>query len=267
MTATHLANHDEQLPTPRPGSDDVVIDLRGRATQRRKFPTVTVIVPTLNEAANLPHVLPNIPSWVAEVIVVDGDSNDGTRDVAAALLPHAVIINEPAPGKGRALAVGFARATSEYVVAIDADGSTDPAEIPAFVGALLAGADFVKGSRFVQGGGTDDMEKHRMWGNRILTSIVNLLFKGRYSDLCYGYFGFRRSVLDSLFHESDDVSGFEIETFLNIRALGSGLRVAEVASFEHARIHGTSHLSVFRDGLRVARVIGREFRAGSSIDT
>lgn len=236
-----------------------VIDLRPERAGLARTPTVSVIVPTLNEAKNLPHVLPLIPDWVHEVIIVDADSTDGTRDVAIGLLPTAVILTEPRAGKGRALCTGFEHASGDLLVAIDADGSTDPREIPAFVGALVAGADFAKGSRFIQGGGTDDMEAHRKLGNRILTITVNLLFKGGYSDLCYGFFAFRRAALGSLLGLAEDVPGFEIETLLNIRALSNGLRVTEVASFEHERIHGTSNLHIVRDGLRIMRVIWREF--------
>ena len=220
---------------------------------------MSVIVPTLNVAANLPYVLPLIPDWVDEVIIVDAGSNDGTTAVALELLPSAIILTELRRGKGRALCTGFENATGDFIVAIDADGSTDPREIPAYVGALVAGADLAKGSRFMQGGGTDDMELHRNFGNKALTFTVNRLFKGRYSDLCYGYFAFRRDALPMLIKPTDDVAGFEIETFINIRALKNQLKIAEVASFEYNRIHGASNLNAFRDGLRILRVILREF--------
>lgn len=241
-------------------SDATIIDLRlAPMVELGRTPTVTVVVPTRNEAANLPYVLPLIPKWVDEVIIVDSESTDGTIEVALSLLPNAVIITEARRGKGRALCTGFERATSELIVAIDADGSTDPREIPAFVGALTAGADLAKGSRFIQGGGTDDMEWHRKLGNKVLTASVNGLFGGHYSDLCYGYFAFRRSALNSLVSAGDDVAGFEIETFINVRALKNDLRVTEVASFEYDRIHGTSNLNAVRDGLRILRVILVEF--------
>lgn len=244
--------------------DDQVIDLRERREAFGERPSVTVVVPTKNEAANLPHVLPHIPDWVDEVVVVDAGSTDGTVEVALELMPHAVIVTEKRKGKGVALCTGFEYSTSELIVAIDADGSTDPREIPAFVGALMAGADLAKGSRFLQGGGTDDMEYHRMLGNKALKFTVNRLFKGRYTDLCYGYFALRRSALPSLLRAGDDISGFEIETFINIRALKNDLAITEVASFEFDRIHGTSNLNAVRDGLRILRVIIAEFFDGGS---
>jgi len=215
-------------------------------------PTVSVVVPTLNEARNLPHVLPRLPDIVDEVVIVDGRSTDDTVEVARRLRPDCIVVLETTPGKGAALRTGFAATTGDIIVMLDGDGSTDPAEIPAFVGLLTSGADFVKGSRFIQGGGTADMEWHRWFGNRILTALVNLLFRGRYSDLCYGYNAFWREAMAVV---DPAVDGFEVETSMNIRALRASLRVAEVPSYESSRISGTSNLRVVRDGLRIARTI------------
>ncbi|BDP44351.1 dolichol-phosphate mannose synthase (plasmid) [Deinococcus aetherius] len=209
----------------------------------------------MNEADNLPHVLPAIPAWVDEVILVDGHSTDGTVAVAYGLLPGIRVIPQPGRGKGNALRAGFAAATGDIVVMIDADGSTDPGEIGTFVRHLRAGADFVKGSRFLQGAGTDDISRIRGLGNACITWAVRTLFGGRYSDLCYGYNAFWRSVLPELDLDSD---GFEIETLMGIRALRAGLRVVEVHSFEHPRLYGTSNLHAARDGWRIFKVILRE---------
>ena len=220
------------------------------------MPTIGVIIPTLNEAKNLPHVLPLIPKWVNEVIIVDGRSTDNTIEVAKQYWPDAKIVLETGHGKGIALRTGFNAAKSDILITLDADGSADPAEISLFVGALLAGADFVKGSRFLQGGGTEDMEWYRRLGNFGLLMLVRTLFGGKYSDLCYGYNAFWRSALPSLDLDAD---GFEIETLMNIRALRVDLNIAEVPSFEANRIHGTSNLNTFRDGFRVLRTILVEF--------
>ena len=219
-------------------------------------PTVSVIIPTLNEAKNLPHVLPRIPKWVAELIIVDGRSTDDTIEVAKELWPGVKIVIEKTPGKGIALCTGMAAASGDMLVLLDADGSTDPGEIPLFIGALLSGADFVKGSRFLQGGGTADMEWHRRWGNKGLMKLVTLLFGGRYSDLCYGYNALWRHAMPLLDLDAD---GFEIETLMNIRALKAKLTIAEVPSFEAERIHGVSNLNAIRDGFRILNIIGREY--------
>lgn len=217
---------------------------------------VSVVIPALNEPANLPHVLPRIPQQVHEVILVDGFSTDDTVNVALALRPDIRVVYQIGKGKGAALRTGFSAATGDIIVMLDADGSTDPAEIPAFVGALLAGADFVKGSRFLQGGGTEDMPLYRQLGNATLTYLVRLLFGGRYSDLCYGYNAFWKGAVPLL---QLNGTGFEIETMMNVRALQAGLKVAEVPSFEAERRYGESRLKTIPDGWRVLMTICREW--------
>ncbi len=223
---------------------------------------VSVVIPALNEASNLPYVLPRIPAWVHEVLLVDGLSTDGTIEVARELWPSIRIIQQDGKGKGAALRSGFAAATGDIIVMLDADGSTDPREIPAFLGPLLAGADFAKGSRFLQGGGTADMSFHRRLGNAGFVALVRLLFGGHYSDLCYGYNAFWAAVLP---HLELDRDGFEIETLMNVRALRAKLRIAEVPSFEAERVHGIGRLRTIPDGWRVLRTIGREWLSNAGL--
>jgi hypothetical protein len=236
-------------PRPRP------------APRRSANPAVSVIVPTRNEARNLEIVLPAIAAVrpaVHEVIVVDGNSTDNTVAVARRTLPWARVITQTRKGKGNAMACGFTAATGDVIVMFDADGSADPNEIPAFVNALVKGADFAKGSRFCKGGGSDDITLLRKSGNAGLNTVANRLFGTRYSDLCYGYNAFRARALPQL---SLDRDGFEIETLLNIRALRAGLRVVEVPSFEARRVHGEGRLRTIPDGWRVLCTIWREWRA------
>jgi len=214
--------------------------------------SVSVIIPTLNEVDNLPHVFERVPREIYELIIVDGHSTDGTPELAEQLWPGVRIVNQPGKGKGNALAAGFWAATGDIVVMLDADGSTDPAEIPRFVAALLTGADFAKGTRFVTGGGSADITTIRRLGNRALARLVNFLWDVNYSDLCYGYNAFWRRVLPDL---APDCTGFEVETLINIRAAKAKLRIVEVPSFEADRVHGESNLNAKRDGVRVLRTI------------
>ena len=218
---------------------------------------VSVIIPAMNEAENLQHVLPRIPPWVHEVVLVDGNSTDATVAVARKLWPTIRIVPQRGRGKGAALRTGFEAATGELIVMLDADGSTDPSEIPAFIGVLLAGADFAKGTRFVQGGGTEDMSTLRRAGNWIFTILARVLFGNRFSDLCYGYNAFWARILPQLRLDGD---GFEIETMINLRAVVAGLKVREVASFEARRIYGVSRLRTIPDGWRVLKTIWKEWR-------
>jgi glycosyltransferase involved in cell wall biosynthesis len=235
-------------------------------------PIVSVVVPALNEARNLPHVFARLPQ-VDEVILVDGGSTDDTVAVAKRLRPDIRVVTQNRKGKGNALACGFAACTGDIIVMIDADGSTDPGEIPSFVAALRAGADFAKGSRFRAGGGSADITRLRRAGNRMLSVLVNILFGTTYSDLCYGYNAFWSCHLEVFDLDSTSPApaggdgrlwgdGFEIETLLNLRAARARLAIEEVSSFEHNRIHGVSNLNAFTDGIRVLRTIGREWPRG-----
>jgi glycosyltransferase involved in cell wall biosynthesis len=235
-------------------------------------PLVSVIIPALNEARNLPHVMARLPE-VDEVILVDGGSTDDTVDVACRLMPGIRVVRQNRRGKGNALACGFAAATGDILVMIDADGSTDPGEIPAFVAALRAGADFAKGSRFRDSGGSADITRLRRAGNGFLNGLVNVLFGTRNTDLCYGYNAFWAHCLDAFDLDSTSPApggrdgrlwgdGFEIETLLTLRAARARLGIVEVPSYEHPRIHGESNLNAVTDGLRVLRTIAREWPRG-----
>lgn len=120
--------------------------------------------------------------------------------------------------------MGFMASTGDIIVMLDADGSTDPTEIPRFVEALMQGNDFAKGSRFLKGGGSADITILRRWGNTCLRSLVNILFRTRFSDLCYGYNAFWRACLDDVIVDCAD---FEVEVLPNIRMHTAKLKIFE----------------------------------------
>ena len=144
---------------------------------------------------------------------------------------------------------------------LDADGSTHPAEIDRFIDVLQAGADFVKGSRHLSGGGSADFTLLRRSGNRALVAMANTMYGSRFSDLCYGYCAFWRRHLDTLGLTAD---GFEIETQLVLSAVRAGLRIHEVPSYELKRRAGKSNLNAYRDGRRVLATMLRERRRPAS---
>ncbi|MFB7937322.1 glycosyltransferase family 2 protein [Streptomyces sp. NPDC127049] len=220
-------------------------------------PPVSVVIPAMNEAENLPYVFKSLPEWIHEVVLVDGNSTDDTVEVARGLRPDVKVVKQVGKGKGDALISGFAACTGDIIVMVDADGSADGQEIVSYVSALVGGADFAKGSRFANGGGTDDMTGIRRLGNWALCALVNRKFGARYTDLCYGYNAFWKHCLDKI---TLDCTGFEIETLINIRVVKAGLKVQEVPSHEYLRIHGVSNLNAVRDGIRVLKVILREKR-------
>jgi glycosyltransferase involved in cell wall biosynthesis len=242
---------------------------------KKAAPRVSIVVPALNEALNLSVVLPLLPE-VHEVILVDGGSVDGSVAAARRALPGIITVRQTRKGKGNALAAGFAQVTGDIVVMFDADGSADPAEIERFVKALTDGADFAKGSRFIEGGGSSDITPIRRLGNLFLNSLFNIGFESSYRDLCYGYNAFWADMiplLDLPDHTLPPASngkmmwgdGFEIETVINCRFAASGARIVEVPSVEKLRLFGESNLHAVSDGLRVLKTLLTEWRRARSI--
>jgi glycosyltransferase involved in cell wall biosynthesis len=251
---------------------------------RTVTPTLSIVIPTRNEARNLEVVLPELPP-AHEVILVDGNSVDGTVDTARRLLPDIKVLRQTRKGKGNALACGFLAATGDIIVMFDADGSADPAEIPAFVEALVNGADFAKGTRFqaTEGmtAGSDDITVLRSVGNRGLNEVSNVLFRTNFSDLCYGYNAFWRDIVPVLDLPSPELDlstpgvivrngmvwcdGFEIETVISCRVVAAGLKIAEVPSVERPRVYGESNLRTFADGYRVLRTLMSERRRANAL--
>ena len=175
------------------------------------------------------------------------------------------------------IATGLLAAKGDVVVMLDADGSMDPVEILLYVDALRAGADLVKGSRTIAGGGSQDLSLVRKAGNRGLRLFSNLAYRQSWSDLCYGYAAFWKDSLDqlglvelcaprperkasTLWRGPWYGHGFEIEALLYCRAARADLRIVEVFSHEYKRRSGESHLATWRDGGRVMFAIVKELR-------
>jgi len=221
--------------------------------------SVSLVVPAHHEAHNIPWVFEQIPGCVDEVVLVGGSLGDATVAAARQSLHLVRIIQPREPGMGSALRTGFAAATGEYIVMMNADGSMWPGEIPHYLHFLDNGYDFVKGSRCILGGGSLELTRIRLIGNHLLLAVINRLYRTALTDLCYGFCAFRRSLLEELDLRAPD---FEIEAEMLAHALRSGLRIAEVPSLELPRRSGRSHLPAVSDGLRVLRTLIAE-RPGS----
>ena len=222
-------------------------------TRRGKRIHVSVVIPTLNEEGNIAQVIKgvkeNLDGESYEIVVVDGNSSDGTAEIARS---HGARVITDSGGKGSALIKGLRAARGDILISMDADLSHRPGELKLLVDGIEIGYDVCMGSRFIYGGGTDDMPLIRKVGNKFFVFLVNLLFHSRFSDLCYGYRSLRRSVLPKLRLEEQ---GFGIETEINIKAVKAGLRIIEVPSTEKKRVAGEAKLRTFRDGYVILRTI------------
>jgi glycosyltransferase involved in cell wall biosynthesis len=218
-----------------------------------KCPPVSVIICTLNEAQNLPHVLPKIPDWVDEVMLVDGHSTDDTIAVAKTLVPDIKIVTQPGRGKGDALKFGIVQAQGEIIVTLDADGSTDPADLSKYVEPLTNGYDFAKGSRFLNA--NPKMPLYHKFGNWVLVKTSNLLFGTKYTDVCSGYNAIRKKDFLKLNLHYD---GFEMEQEMVVKAKKFGLKVLEIRQIDKGRIGSISKVSSFKQGFTDFFIIIKE---------
>ncbi len=216
---------------------------------------ISIVIPTYNEEQNLPVLLEELKllNLSNEIIIVDGHSEDKTVQVAEKF--DCKILYDDV-GKGSALRKGLVEAKGDIIICMDADLSMLSNEIHLLVAGIQAGYDICMGSRFIQGGGTEDMTLIRKLGNKFFVFLVNLFWHMEYSDLCYGYRSLRKSCVEKLDLKSD---GFGIETEISIKAAKNGLKVLEVPSFEKARVYGRGKLKTFYDGWRIFKVIVTEF--------
>ena len=225
-----------------------------KAAQRLNF-NVAVVIPAFNEEKNIGDVLYRLKSiGYGNILVIDGLSEDGTLKVAAQ--NGAKIVLQDGHGKGQAIRQVLSNSylDSDVLVLMDADGSMSPEEVPRFVEALRGGADVVKGSRFIDGGGTYDMTATRRIGNALMAFAVNILFGAKYTDLCYGFVAFNKKAIQKLAPLLES-NNFEIETEIFIKAKKLGLKILEVPSVEYMRKNGKSNLNAFSDGFKILKTI------------
>ncbi len=217
-------------------------------------PRVSLVVPVLHAALDLRHILERLPEDLYEVVLVDAVPVASVVERARELRSDAVVVRAHLLEPAEALAAGLEAAAGDIVVVFAADGSTDPAQIPALVRALQEGADYAKGSRFLPGAAATGVGAAGRMADRALSGLVNVLYGTSYSDVSNGSVAFWSYCLPRL-----DLAGAttDLETLLNLRAARAGLRVTEVpcpppdgareaAAPDSARIVGTLVRERFR---------------------
>jgi dolichol-phosphate mannosyltransferase len=206
---------------------------------------VSVVIPTKNEEGLIGQIVDSVRPYADEVLVIDGHSSDGTRDIAAAR--GARVELDGGKGKGEALRRSMASATGDNVVFIDADGSHDPRDIPALVAPIKAGAaDMVIGSRGK--GGSDELHGTleqfiRYIGSQLIMLAINYRWNVRLTDSQNGFRAVRRDVGLKLGLKANLTT---IEQEMLMRALKLGYRVDEIPTHEYERKWGTSKVVVWK---------------------
>ena len=214
------------------------------------MPRAVICLPTYNERENLPRVLDALEPFGVEVLVIDDNSPDGTGDLADRLAADrdwvSVLHRERKEGLGPAYLAGFRRALSgdaEYVLEMDADLSHDPEAVPRLIEACVNGADVALGSRYVEGGGTENWGRGRRLVSAGGSLYARTLLGVDIHDLTGGFKCFRRAVLEQIDLEAVTSKGYAFQIELTYRALRAGFRVVEVPIVFVDRTHGTSKMS------------------------
>ena len=227
----------------------------------RKIKRISIVIPTLNEEKNLKVLLKEIKNFFKkrkefsyEIIVVDGFSKDNTVKIAKKFGCKVLYDNV---GKGSALDKGVRASKGDIIITMDADLSHRPIEIGLLIEGIRCGYDIVMGSRFLMGGGTEDMPWYRKLGNKFFVFLINLIWNAKYTDLCYGYRAFRKGVWENLNLKS---KRFGIETEISIKAIKKRMKILEVPSFEKKRKYGEGKLKTFKDGFQILKTILSELR-------
>jgi glycosyltransferase involved in cell wall biosynthesis len=230
-------------------------------------PCLSVVVPCFDEATTVRELLRRVLAspWVAEVIIVDDGSTDGTREILAGIDDPMVrvIFHDRNQGKGAALRTGFAEATADYVIVQDADLEYDPAEYGELLGPLEDDrADVVYGSRFVSS------RPHRVlyfWhslGNRMLTLLSNMFTDLNLTDMETCYKAFRREVIQSVDIEEDRF-GFEPE--VTAKLAQQRVRIFEVGISYSGRTYADGKKIGWKDGVRAVSCIVKYSGVGRAL--
>lgn len=202
--------------------------------------SVSIIIPTKYEAEGLDSVIKSVKKYADEIIVVDGHSNDGSKEIAAK--NKVKFFLDHGKGKGDGVRLGLKIAKGEVVIIFDSDGSPDAHDIPKLFKEIEKGADMVITSR--RTGGSSDFQMTpngivRTFGSDLMAYLVNKKFKTNFSDVLYNFRAIRKNTINKLHLTSD---GFDIEQEMLVKALQNGLKVVEIPSREKARGWGKSKL-------------------------
>ena len=230
--------------------------------------TTTLMVVAKNEEEGMRVIMPQVDtSWIDQVLVVDGQSTDGTVEYSRSM-GYDVHIQQQ-KGLRAAYEEAWPHIKGDYVITFSPDGNSPPEYIPQLIAKINEGYDMVIGSRYYGDATSEDDDIFTGFGNWLFTNTINLLHNGHYTDAMTIYRIYRKELFYQLdLHKNDTYERFEkmyftkigVEPILSVRAAKAGLRTADIACPEPPRIGGERKLQIVRWGLAyMSQVIWEKF--------
>lgn len=234
--------------------------------------SILVIIPTYNEVENIEMITGRLRTSVpaAHILIADDNSPDGTGRLAddlAASDDHIHVLHRKGKdGLSAAYLAGFRWGLDcdyDVLVEHDADGSHQPEQLPRLLNALAAGADMVKGSRWVQGGSVVNWSKQREMLSRAGSLYTRLMLGLPTKDITGGLNAFKAETLRRIIDDIE-AQGFGIQRDLTWHSHQAGMRVVEVPIDFKERERGDSKMTtdVFLEALKQTTVMGVNHRVG-----
>ncbi len=228
---------------------------RSRRAKKPQAPSIAVLIPCYNEAITIRKVVEDFRRALpeADIYVCDNNSTDGTGDIAAEA--GAVVLREPRQGKGYAVRTLFERVEADLYVMTDGDDTYPANEVGRLIEHVrVLRFDMCVGNR-LERYGSGSFRSFHVLGNRLICSLINMLFKARLTDILSGYRCFTNKFVKSIPLLK---SGFEVETELTLQALDKGFSIAEVGVHYGERPEGSeSKLNTWQDGIIIGQTIFR----------
>jgi len=222
---------------------------------------VALIAPTLNEIDGIREVFPKLAKLkgnvLDEIIVADLNSTDGTIEYSkdCGFQVH----HQQSPGYGAAFMEALELTDADIIIEFPPDGNNMPEKIPDVVAKIKEGYDFVIASRYCDGAKSYDDDVITRFGNWMFTTMINVLFGAKYTDVLVGFRAYRK---DSLKKVHLTARGLSWTTQQSIQYVKAGLKVTEIGADEPARIGGVRKMSPLKTGFEILWVIIREFLCG-----
>lgn len=216
---------------------------------------VSLVIFTLNEIDGMKVIMPQIEKeWYDELIIVDGGSTDGTIEYAR---EHGYFIFvQKEKGAGAAFLEAMEKVTGDVVIIFSPDGNSVPERIPPLIEKMKEGYDLVICSRYLEGAKSYDDDLITAFGNRMFTSLINLLFGSNITDALVMYRGLKRSLV---YHLGIKTKTPSYGTQLLIRAIKRKLKIGEIPGDEPPRIGGVRKMQPLKNGLYELSMIMKEF--------